>query len=266
MTPGRRDGPYYRHDLAAIHDEGFGFHAEACAPGVLALLEPVLERRGLVVEVGCGSGSLTRHLIEAGHRVIATDASPAMVELTRRQVPGALDVRRLVLPEDRLPEADAIVSVGHVLNYLDDEAALHTALVALAAGVRPGGVLAVDLCDLTYGARRRGEPPIVWRRADWVLVTETSLPEPDHFVRDMTTFVRQGGDSWRRDDEVHHNVLVETSGLPELLGRCGLSASLRASFGAETLPEGMVVLVGERSPAREEPASGPGHRDATVER
>src|SRR5207237_6197002 len=52
--------PYYRPDLARIHHVGFGFHADDCAPGILALLEPVLERRGLVVEVGCGSGRLTK--------------------------------------------------------------------------------------------------------------------------------------------------------------------------------------------------------------
>ena len=56
------DDPYYRRDLALIHHLGFGFHADACAPGILELLEPVRERSGLVLEVGCGSGLLTRYL------------------------------------------------------------------------------------------------------------------------------------------------------------------------------------------------------------
>src|SRR4030095_8546696 len=72
---------------------GFGFHADACAPGILALLAPVLERGGLVVELGCGSGLLTRHLVDAGHRVIATDASLAMLDLAREHVPGIEDMR-----------------------------------------------------------------------------------------------------------------------------------------------------------------------------
>ena len=54
--------PYYRRDLALVHHRGFGFHADACAPGILTLLEPVREREGLVVEIGCGSGLLTRYL------------------------------------------------------------------------------------------------------------------------------------------------------------------------------------------------------------
>ncbi len=75
------DVSYYRDDLALVHHLGFGFHAEACAPGILALLEPLLEREGLVLELGCGSGLLTQHLVSAGHRVIATDASSSMLDL-----------------------------------------------------------------------------------------------------------------------------------------------------------------------------------------
>src|SRR5213594_3656912 len=108
MTHGQSDQPstdrYYRQDLALVHHLGFGFHADACAPGILALLEPVRERGGLVLEVGCGSGLLTRHLVDAGHRVVATDASPAMVELAKEHAAGAQDVRVLVLPDDPLPE------------------------------------------------------------------------------------------------------------------------------------------------------------------
>jgi hypothetical protein len=50
--------PYYRPDLARAHHLGFG-HADACAPGILRLLEPVRAVGGLVVELGCGSGLLT---------------------------------------------------------------------------------------------------------------------------------------------------------------------------------------------------------------
>src|ERR687894_2009800 len=95
----RKDGavasagvPYYRPDLARVHHLGFGFHADACAPGILALLESVRNRGGVVLELGCGSGLLTRHLVDAGHRVVATDASPAMLELTRDHASGAEEI------------------------------------------------------------------------------------------------------------------------------------------------------------------------------
>ncbi len=139
--------PYYRSDLARIHHEGFGFHADAVAPGILRLLGPVLDRGGLVLELGCGSGLLTKYLVAAGHRVLATDASPAMVELARTYVPG-VRVEVLRLPDDPLPPADAIVSVGHPLSYLDSEEDIDRALAAVAGALDANGVLAFDICDL----------------------------------------------------------------------------------------------------------------------
>lgn len=234
----------YRRDVALVHHLGFGSYADACAPGILALLEPV--RGGLVLELGCGSGALTRHLVAGGHRVVATDASPAMVDLTRSSVPGTEDVRVLALPDDPLPEVDAVVSVGHVLNYLPDEAAIERALVTIAAAVRPGGVLAFDLCDLGYGELRRDAPPYARVEDTWAIITSYEAPSPARFVRHITTFVREEDGSWRRDDERHENVLVDTSTVPGLLAGTGVQATATESFGQESLPEGLVAVVGRR--------------------
>ncbi|HEX5467682.1 MAG TPA: methyltransferase domain-containing protein [Gaiellaceae bacterium] len=240
-----RREPYYRRDLARVHHLGFGFHADKCAPGILALLEPVRARDGLVLELGCGSGLLTRHLTVAGHRVVATDASPAMLALARETAPDA-DIRLLALPDDPLPDCDAVVSVGHVLSYLTDEAALKRALAAAAHALRPGGVFAVDLADLGYGAARR-EPSEARLGEDWVLVTRFSLPRPSLFVREITTFTRAEDGWWRRDDERHENVLVDTARLPRLLAGHGLEVEVRNAFGGEELPEGLIALVGRKA-------------------
>jgi SAM-dependent methyltransferase len=241
------DAPYYRHDLALVHHLGFGFHAEACAPGVLALLEPVRARGGLVVEIGCGTGLLTRHLVDAGHRVIATDASPAMLALARQTVPDAASLTELVLPDDPIPDADAVVGVGHALNYLPDEASLDRALAAIAHALRPGGVLALDLCDLEWGELRRDAPGAGWMGDDWAIVTEFSLPRPERFVRQMATFLRNADGSWRRDDERHDNVLIDTARVPILLAGHGVEATIASSFGSERLPGGLYVIKGRRA-------------------
>jgi SAM-dependent methyltransferase len=243
MPPGH--DVYYRDDLARIHHLGFAEHADACAPSVLALLDGVRQGGGTVLELGCGSGLLTRHLLAAGHRVIATDASPAMLALARQSVPGA-DLRRLVLPDDPLPAADAVVSVGHVLSYLPDEAAIDRALVAASRALRPGGLLVLDLCDRSWGEARRQAPPYVRREREWVIITEYSQPSPHRFVRDMTTFVRNADASWRRDDERHVNVLIDTGRLPGLLADQGVEATVGSAFGSEALPAGLVTLVGQR--------------------
>jgi SAM-dependent methyltransferase len=236
--------PYYRWDLALVHHLGFGFHAEACAPGILGLLEPVLSRSGLVLELGCGSGLLTKHLVEAGHRVIATDGSPAMLDLAREVVSGAESIRRLTLPDEPLPDADAIVSVGHVLSYLPDESAIDRALMAIANALHPGGVLAIDLCDLEWGEARREAPNSSLVEHDWAIITSFSVPVSTRFVRQITTFVRNEDGSWRRDDERHENVLIDTGRVPALLADHGVEATVSESFGAEQLPVGLRTLIG----------------------
>ena len=235
MTP-------YRADLARVHHLGFAGHADACAEGVLGLLEPV--RGGTVLEVGCGGGELTRHLLAAGHDVVATDGSPAMVELCRAGLPDA-EVRLLRLPDDPVPPCDAVVGTGHLLNYLADLDAVHRALRSLARALRPGGVLALDVCDLRYGALRADAPPYVRVEPDWVIATRYERPAPDRFVRLITTFLPDDG-RWRRDDEVHDTVLVDVAGLVAVLVEEGVRADVRPAFGSEALPEGLVVLSGRR--------------------
>jgi SAM-dependent methyltransferase len=235
----------YQHDLALVHARGFGYHADRCAVGILDLLAPV--RDGLVLELGCGAGALTRYLLAAGHRVIATDASAAMLELARAALGADADVRQLALPDDPLPAADAIVSVGHVISFLPDAAAVDRALVAMAAALRPGGVLAIDICDLEYG-RVRPRPYSMGRAGlDWAVITAFSTPAPEVFVREITTFVPDGAGAWRRGDERHENVLVDTSQIPALLGSHGVTASVRSAFGDAELPRGIRVVTGIRS-------------------
>ena len=43
---------YYREALAAVHHLGYGFHGDACAPGVLALLEATRPGPVEVLELG----------------------------------------------------------------------------------------------------------------------------------------------------------------------------------------------------------------------
>lgn len=244
MDSGR--APYYRRDLALVHHLGFGFHADLVAPGILGLLQPVRAVDGLVVELGCGSGLFTRHLLDAGHRVIATDASPAMLALARQTAPDAEMLAELVLPDDPIPACDAVVSVGHPFSYLPDEESIDRAFVATADALRPGGVLAVDICDLEWGAVRRNAPNLGRVGDDWAIVTEFSVPSPTRFVRQMAVFVRDEDGSWHRDDERHDNVLVDSSRLPSLLADHGVDATVTDAFGTESLPVGLRAVVGHR--------------------
>jgi SAM-dependent methyltransferase len=178
--------------------------------------------------------------------VVATDASPAMVGLAREHAAGAEDVRVLVLPDDPLPEVDAVVSVGHVVNYVGDRDAVMRAIVAIARAVRPGGLFAVDVCDLEWAAVRQGAPGAGKIGDDWAVAVEFSIPAPDRFVRDIATFLRNPDGTWRRSDERHENLLLDTKELPTLLAPHGVDVTVGTAFGTETLPIGLRTLIGRR--------------------
>jgi 2-polyprenyl-3-methyl-5-hydroxy-6-metoxy-1,4-benzoquinol methylase len=79
----------YRDDLAYIHDAGFLAWVNSAAPAVLSALRKNGIRRGLVVDVGCGSGVLAEKLTAAGFDVLGIDISPAMIAIARHRAPRA---------------------------------------------------------------------------------------------------------------------------------------------------------------------------------
>jgi SAM-dependent methyltransferase len=237
---------YYRDDLARVHHLGFGFHADRCAAGILELLAPIRDRNGLVLELGCGSGHLTRHLLGAGHRIVATDASLSMLAIAQEMARDAESIQQLILPDDPLPEADAIVAIGHVLNYLADEVAVRKALLMMSRALSPNGILAIDMQDLKWGRQYSGAPNQARVTDDWALISEFSVPEPARFVRRHISFLRTEDDKWIRDEEVHRNVLIDTATIPAYLSELGIQARIGNSFGEEDLPEGLVTIIGKK--------------------
>jgi len=160
--------------------------------------------------------------------------------------PAAEDIRLLVLPGDPLPEADAVVLAGHVLNYLPDEHAIGQALTAIARALRPGGLFAVDICDLASG--RPGATP---RPPPRPAMTGRSSPgsrcrhPAGSCARSLLSSAGDG--SWRRDDETHHNVLTGAARVPALLAAEGVQVTMTSASGAEQLPTGLRVLIGRRA-------------------
>jgi hypothetical protein len=168
-----------------------------------------------------------------------------MLELAREAVPQA-EVRQLVLPDDPLPECDAVVSVGHVLSYLPAEPSIERALVAAARALRADGVLAIDLLDFIYGDDLRPDETRARMGEGWAVITRVSRPRPDLYLREIAAFLRNDDGSWRRDDERHENVLTDVAHVPDLLAKHGVGAEARDSFAGEELPRGLFAIVGSR--------------------
>lgn len=112
------------------------------------LLEPV-GPSARVVDLGAGTGKLSRSIAAAGHRAVAVDPDPLMLEELRQAVPG---VPTLLGSAEVLPlpdgEADAVL-VGQAWHWMHGG----RAAPELARVIRPGGVL-----GLVWNVRDRDDP------------------------------------------------------------------------------------------------------------
>lgn len=115
------------------------------ATGVVALGHEVLDRLELagnetVLDAGCGAGAVTEELARRlpEGRVIAVDASPAMVRAAAARLGDRADVRLADLAELELDEpVDAVLSTA-TLHWVADHDAL---FLRLRRALRPGGRL-----------------------------------------------------------------------------------------------------------------------------
>ena len=92
-----------------------------------------------VLELGAGTGKLTRQLVELGHDVHASDPDPDMLAVLRRHLP---DVPSSESGAEEIPLPDRSVDVvvaGQAFHWFDHD----RALPEIARVLRPGGVLAV---------------------------------------------------------------------------------------------------------------------------
>jgi SAM-dependent methyltransferase len=102
-----------------------------------------------VVDLGAGTGKLTRVLVSLGHRVTAIEPLPEMLELLPAAAPGAFAIlgSAEVIP---LPDASAdVVTAAQAFHWFD----LPVALPEIARVLRPNGRLA-----LIWNKRDNHEP------------------------------------------------------------------------------------------------------------
>jgi ubiquinone/menaquinone biosynthesis C-methylase UbiE len=101
-----------------------------------------------VLEVGCGTGQLTRRLAPLRCALTAIDAGTSMIEVARERVTGG-DVTFLAVSFEELDAAEAsfdLVISGAAFHWVDPEVRFRKA----ARLLRPGGWLAVAGYDECY--------------------------------------------------------------------------------------------------------------------
>jgi 2-polyprenyl-3-methyl-5-hydroxy-6-metoxy-1,4-benzoquinol methylase len=95
------------------------------------------ETSGAVLDLGAGTGKLTRQLVALGHHVVAVDPLPEMLQQLREAVPG---VAALEGTGEAIPLGTAsvdVVTIAQAFHWLDPAAALPE----VARVLRPGGTL-----------------------------------------------------------------------------------------------------------------------------
>ncbi len=98
-----------------------------------------------IVDLGCGTGLLTRELATRGHWVIGVDPARAMLACARRQ-PGAERAHWVEGDASALgkPQADLLVMTGNVAQVFVDDRDWLATLAGIHAALRPGGYLAFE--------------------------------------------------------------------------------------------------------------------------
>jgi len=155
--------PYRDPDLVGLYDldnPAGGDHAYYRA------LADEVEARS-IIDLGCGTGLLTRSLARAGRTVVGADPSRTMLDYARRQ-PGSESVTWIrgdasVLPRDGT--ADLAVCTGNAIMHVSPQE-LPSTLGSLAAALRPGATLSFESRNPADRSWERWTPEATYTERD----------------------------------------------------------------------------------------------------
>ena len=138
-----------------------------------------------VLEVGCGTGQLTRQLADRGLDVTAIDIGPAMTATARRNVPDPMVGFRTTAFEDFTDSGpfDLIVSAT-AWHWIDPDVGWAKAAQLL----RPGGWLALLTTRERYGEPLRTALRELWVRYSRQATGWSDTPSQRAMLREATWF------------------------------------------------------------------------------
>lgn len=191
--------------------------------------------RDLVLDLGCGTGTLTQLLYQQGYDMIGIDNSGEMlnVAMEKRETSGdeilylLQDMRELEL----YSTVGTVVSVCDSLNYILEEDELLTTFELVNNYLYPGGILIFDFNTLYKYEQIIGDTTIAENREDCSFIWENYYHAKEQINEyDLTVFVQEEGEHFRRFTETHYQrgytveqmiSLVEEAGMQVLLVKDG---------------------------------------------
>ena len=184
-------------------------------------------KEGLVLDLGCGTGSLAELLAAAGYDMIGVDASEEMLELAyeKKAVSGSdilylcQDMRELEL----YGTVEAVISVCDCMNYILEYEDLVQVFRLVNNYLDPGGVFIFDL-NTEYKYRQMGETTIAENREDGSFIWDNYYDEEERINEyDLAVFVKEGDDGlYRKYEETHYQRAYRPEEIREIGERAGM--------------------------------------------
>ncbi len=159
--------------------------------------EPLQAEKNLVLDLGCGTGTLTEMLAETGYDMIGVDNSESMLELAmeKRERYGheslylLQDMRELEL----YSTVGTVLSVCDSLNYILTEEELTDVFRLVNNYLFPGGIFIFDFNTVYKYAEVIGDTTIAENREDCSFIWENYYHAEEAVNEyEVTVFVRNG--------------------------------------------------------------------------
>lgn len=173
--------------------------------------EAVLDsEKNLVLDLGCGTGTLTELMYRKGYDMIGVDFSQEMlnIALDKKEKSGS---NILYLCQD-MRELDLYSTIGTVIsacdsvNYLLEEDEVIETFRLINNYLYPGGVFIFDFNTVYKYEQVIGDTTIAENREDCSFIWDNFYHEDEHINEyDLTIFVKEGKEElFRKFEETHY--------------------------------------------------------------
>ncbi len=183
--------------------------------------------RGLVAELGCGTGNLTERLAAAGYEMIGIDASEEMLlKAAEKRIRSGQEI--LYLQQDMREmelygTVQAVVSVCDSMNYITDPQDMTQVFSLVNNYLDPGGVFIFDLNTLYKYETLLGERTIAENREEGSFIWENTYdPVTQLNEYALALFLPRADGLYEKHEEYHCQRGYSLSEIQELLAAGGL--------------------------------------------
>ena len=194
---------------------------------IISLLKENHVPDGIVLDLGCGTGSLTRLLSQKGYDLIGIDNSVEMLQIASEK--SRLEEREILYLEQDMREFElygtvkAVVSICDSMNYVLEEDELETVFKLVNNYLDPGGIFIFDLNTIYKYENVLGDNVIAENREEGSFIWENSYYEDEMLNEyDLTLFIREKEDHYRKYFEKHYQRAYELDTIKTLLKKAGL--------------------------------------------